>query len=119
MSKTIHRKDAKEYNTEQENLRGEDKGRFGRLASFILHPNYEALKGFSEEAQLKVIEDTLSKQLWTHCKLIGWWPDNKKPYEVNKQNDGSYLLTSFLIYERGKSVDVQKDTAGIIGINKK
>src|SRR6266436_6023850 len=107
MSKTIHRKDAKEYNTEQESLRGEDKGKYGRLASFIFHPNYEALKGFSEEAQLKVIEDTLSKQLWAHCKLIGWWP-GKNQYEINKQDDGSYLLTSFLIHQRGQAIDVQK-----------
>jgi len=101
-------------------LKGEDTGEMGILRRIQFHPNYVALEGKTEEEILSIISEELVKQLWKQCETIGWWPDeNKKPYEIHKQEDGSYLLISYLhkgSKPNAKLVSELKHL-GIIGIN--
>lgn len=118
LSKKVANSESKTHEADGVALRGEDRGKWGRLCSLVFHPNHVALKGMNEEQVSEIVDKELSKQLWSYCEKIGWWPDiNHKTYEINKQTDGTYLLTSYLKRGTKKSILAHENTSGVIGLN--
>lgn len=102
--------------TPQIALKAKGGGKEGLLTRFVFHPNKE-FYSLTEERQKDVVDKVLSTQLWNHCNKIGWWPDkNKKAYTIEKQEDKTYVLITFL--KKGIK-GVSFDRKGIINVNEK
>lgn len=111
-----------EAETEGVKFQGEDGGELGDVVRFVFIPNKEFLELHVDE-QNRVIVDTLRGQLLEYCKKIGWYPDdNKESYRIEKQDDGSYVLISYLkrgITPGAKFAHEIEAAQGVIGINQK
>ena len=118
LDKKLRGSEFKEHTVGGIELKGEDTGKYGRLIPIVIHPNMDMLKDKTEKEINDIMEKTLTNQLWKHCENIGWWPDeNYKPYEINKQKDGSYLLTAFLKPGIKNAKLTHEDVGGTINID--
>lgn len=103
-------------------MQGDDvTGETGIMKRFVFVPNPEALKGKNDLEIRHIAEESLTPQLWKCCKELGWWPSEKygQPYTITKQDDGSFVLASFL--QDGKKPNAKflsrKDKKEVIGVN--
>lgn len=102
--------------TPQIAFKGKNSGKEGLLTRLVFTPNKE-FHSLTLVRQNDVVDKTLSSMLTKHCQKIGWWPDrNKKPYTIEKQEDGTYIIISFL--KKGVN-GVSFDNKGIINVNEK
>lgn len=115
---------SKSIETEGVAVQGQDTGPWGVLVNFQFIPNPVTTANLSAEQLLTEVEETLRHSLYNHCEKIGWYPTSskkRKPYQINKQEDGSYLLTAYLQHHtKPGAMDIgshQRDK--IVGINKK
>lgn len=97
-------------------LKAKGGGKEGLLTRFVFHPNKE-FSLLTQKRQNEVVDKILSDKMRQHCAKIGWWPDkNRKPYVIERQDDGTYILMTFL--KKGV-VGVSFDKNGIINVNEK
>ena len=117
----IKKSKAVETEADQVDLKGEDTGKDGLLVRFGFTPNPDATRGMSVDEVTKIAEKTLAKVLQDYCVKIGWFPNpNYEPYKIYRQDDGSFLIMSFLKKSiTGKSAKDVSDVQGRIGINEK
>lgn len=110
--KTARQFDASAVNDE---LRSDEEGKMGIMKQIGFVPDYSTLVGKTESEILEVVEGILKEQLWKACQELGYWPDeDRKSYEIYKQEDGSFRLVAFLSSTNKLS---HPDIKDIISIN--
>lgn len=113
-----------EASTDQIEIRGQDGGKMGKVTRFAFMPN-EKFKELTLSEQNGVLSEVLVDKFWKHCEDIRWWPDQrwpgKKEYTIEKQEDGSYVLISYLFkgIRNARSEHSIDSIAGIVSVNDK